>query len=88
MKDLLHHAKHCRELVHIGAAQQARDGDGSSRPRTQLLINVHIEVAEACGADGVHLPEAMLDAAPGLKAHAQPGRQIGLVGASVHSVVR
>lgn len=46
------------------------------------MINGHIDVANACGADGVHLPEAMLDRAAALKAE---GRLV--VGASVHSVV-
>jgi hypothetical protein len=58
--------------------------EGHGRPPPLLMINGHMDVAEACGADGVHLPESMLDHATELKGQ---GRSV-VVGASVHSVVR
>lgn len=85
MQELLPHARRCRALI---------DGVVSAQglPRAPLLlINGHVEVAVECGADGVHLPEAMVDMAPGLIGTTGKGggaRRPLVVGASVHSVVR
>ncbi|MEX2158752.1 MAG: thiamine phosphate synthase [Dehalococcoidia bacterium] len=52
------------------------------RGRALLLVNDRLDVALACGADGVHLPE---DGLPGKPARALAGENC-LVGRSVHSV--
>jgi thiamine-phosphate pyrophosphorylase len=53
-----------------------------TRGKTLLLVNDRCDVAQACGADGVHLPEAGL---PTPMARWILGRH-GLVGRSVHDV--
>lgn len=65
-------------------------------PAALLVVNGHPDVARECGADGVHLPEAMLEEeAPQLLKRQEKQdppsrrrRRRRLVGASVHSVVR
>lgn len=71
-------------------AGNADGGRPPTQPRTLLLVNGHIEVALACGADGVHLPEAMIEAhAAALLKGVEIGQRRRLVvGGSVHSVVR
>lgn len=83
MQELLPHAQRCRALIDGVASAQ-----GGQRPPL-LMINGHADVGLQCGADGVHLPEAMLDRAPGLLTTEKGDRTKRLVmGASVHSVVR
>jgi hypothetical protein len=45
-----------------------------------LLVGADVELAEAIGADGVHLPERLRDAAPGLRAD----RPNGLITLAAH----
>lgn len=52
------------------------------RGRALLLVNDRLDVAQACGADGVHLPE---DGLPGKPARELAGESC-LVGRSVHGV--
>lgn len=83
VQELLPHAQRCRSLIDGVASTQ-----GLQRPPL-LMINGHVDVAVQCGADGVHLPEAMVDRAPGLLTPGQgDGAKRLVVGASVHSVVR
>lgn len=53
-----------------------------TRDRTLFLVNDHLDVALACGADGVHLPERGLPVA----AVRRVGGDGFIVGRSVHSV--
>ena len=83
-QELLPHAQECRRRVDAGNADAGRL---PTQQRTLLLVNGHIEVARACGADGVHLPEAMTEAAHVSELKQQQQGWM-VVGGSVHSVVR
>ena len=54
--------------------------------RSKLLINSRVDVALACGADGVHLPANDISASEARTIFARAGKADAVIGASVHSV--
>ena len=55
-------------------------------PKTQLLINTHIDIALASGADGVHLPAGSPPASAVRAAWFDHSRRAPVLGVSAHSV--
>lgn len=66
-------------------ARFAEDLRAVTAGKALFVINGDIEEARSCGADGVHLPERMMDLLEGLRAKDGWPR---VVGCSVHSVER
>jgi thiamine-phosphate pyrophosphorylase len=54
--------------------------------KTKLLINARTEIALACGADGVHLPDAELSASEIRSLWMKCSRRAPLIGVSAHSL--
>ena len=79
-----------RELVELGkqAAQIVRDTKPtvSSKARTRLLINSRVDVAIACGADGVHMRSDDISASEARAIFGQAGVSQPHIGVSCHSV--
>ena len=79
-----------RELIELGTrALEIARGVNSQRAlitRTKVLVNSRIDVAIACGADGVHLRSDDVSAADARAIFAQAGISAPMIGVSCHSV--
>jgi len=78
-----------RELAELGtrAVDIVRGVSiGASNVRTRLLINSRLDVAIACGADGVHLRSDDVSAAEARVIFAQVGISSPFIGVSCHTV--
>lgn len=77
-----------RELLELGQSAVGRvTGVNSQRPgkRTRLLINARIDVAIACGADGVHLRSDDISAADARAVFMGAGIGHPIIGVSSHT---
>lgn len=79
-----------RELVELGtrAVEIVRGVNTQRRvlARTKVLVNSRIDVAIACGADGVHLRSDDVSAADTRAIFAQAGISVPMIGVSCHTV--
>ena len=79
-----------RELVELGtlAATIVREANPIDRltRHTRLLINSRVDVAIACGADGVHLRSDDISASEARAIFMRAGANQALIGVSCHSV--
>ena len=79
-----------RELVELGtrAAATVSEANASQRSQqpTRLLINSRLDVAIACGADGVHLRSDDIFASEARPVFIEAGIAAAVIGVSCHSI--